>query len=252
MNREKRCPRCGKTKPIEGNFYVGKAGPVGYCIPCTKEKVVEWQKKNPDRKAAADARHYRANPERRRKMRERFARWKNEHPEKVPGIERIQRWVRDNPERHSRALARYRKSPAGRATQKRYRNKPENREKIRQRARSYGRTLVTKIREHLRSARRYGYEVSIKTRAMVESWLCVVAAYGNACAYCGVSGDPMSLEVDHVVPRTAGGSDDLGNLVPACRSCNAKKRSSSLEAFCARVGLDPIAVMARHPARVSA
>lgn len=36
------------------------------------------------------------------------------------------------------------------------------------------------------------------------------------CAYC----DAAWEEVDHVVPVSAGGSDAIGNLVPACRDCN--------------------------------
>jgi ribosomal protein S27AE len=46
--QSKKCPRCGETKPIAGHFYVGKSGPAGYCIVCTKAKAVEWQKRGLD------------------------------------------------------------------------------------------------------------------------------------------------------------------------------------------------------------
>ena len=44
------------------------------------------------------------------------------------------------------------------------------------------------------------------------------------CELCGISGDQKGLEVDHIVPRSQGGSDDLSNLQTLCYSCNAMKR----------------------------
>lgn len=46
---------------------------------------------------------------------------------------------------------------------------------------------------------------------------------GFACRYCGAKAPDVVLHVDHVVPRSAGGSDDEGNLVSACASCNLGK-----------------------------
>lgn len=46
------------------------------------------------------------------------------------------------------------------------------------------------------------------------------------CCYCGVELHPFrAFTVDHVVPRSRGGSDELDNLVGACRDCNAAKGS---------------------------
>lgn len=44
------------------------------------------------------------------------------------------------------------------------------------------------------------------------------------CELCGISADRKALEVDHIVPRNRGGSDDLDNLQALCYSCNAMKR----------------------------
>ncbi|CDM64703.1 RNA-guided endonuclease IscB [Pyrinomonas methylaliphatogenes] len=47
--------------------------------------------------------------------------------------------------------------------------------------------------------------------------------FGHRCAYCGgESGDPV-LEVEHVVPRSRGGSNRVSNLAIACRTCNEEK-----------------------------
>jgi diadenosine tetraphosphate (Ap4A) HIT family hydrolase/5-methylcytosine-specific restriction endonuclease McrA len=44
------------------------------------------------------------------------------------------------------------------------------------------------------------------------------------CELCGISAEEKALEVDHILPRNHGGSDDLSNLQALCYSCNAMKR----------------------------
>ncbi|WP_372465527.1 HNH endonuclease [Streptomyces olivaceus] len=45
--------------------------------------------------------------------------------------------------------------------------------------------------------------------------------YGRSCAYCGQSS--ASLHQEHIVPIARGGTDGVGNLVPACPDCNLAK-----------------------------
>ena len=44
------------------------------------------------------------------------------------------------------------------------------------------------------------------------------------CELCGISADIKALEVDHIIPRKHGGSDEESNLQALCYSCNAMKR----------------------------
>ena len=44
------------------------------------------------------------------------------------------------------------------------------------------------------------------------------------CELCGIPAEEKALEVDHIVPRNKGGSDDTSNLQSLCYSCNAMKR----------------------------
>ena len=44
------------------------------------------------------------------------------------------------------------------------------------------------------------------------------------CELCGISADLKALEVDHILPRIRGGTDDFDNLQALCYSCNAMKR----------------------------
>jgi hypothetical protein len=49
----------------------------------------------------------------------------------------------------------------------------------------------------------------------------------HTCRYCGGSAPDVVLTVDHVTPIALGGTDDPGNLVAACKDCNAGKASTT-------------------------
>jgi len=44
------------------------------------------------------------------------------------------------------------------------------------------------------------------------------------CHYCGGTFPPGELTMDHLVPVTRGGKSTPGNVVPACRECNSRKK----------------------------
>jgi diadenosine tetraphosphate (Ap4A) HIT family hydrolase len=52
----------------------------------------------------------------------------------------------------------------------------------------------------------------------------VLKAAKGRCELCGISMKEKALEVDHIVPRNRGGTDDPSNLQALCYSCNAMKR----------------------------
>jgi ATP adenylyltransferase len=52
----------------------------------------------------------------------------------------------------------------------------------------------------------------------------VLKRAGFHCELCGVAADIKALEVDHIIPRNFGGTDDLSNLQALCYSCNSMKR----------------------------
>lgn len=49
------------------------------------------------------------------------------------------------------------------------------------------------------------------------------------CQYCGRSAPDVILEVDHIVPVSKGGNNDLLNLVTSCRDCNRGKSAKMLK-----------------------
>ncbi|KKN31413.1 hypothetical protein LCGC14_0824270 [marine sediment metagenome] len=56
-----------------------------------------------------------------------------------------------------------------------------------------------------------------------EQWTQLKESFDHCCAYCG---NQAELEQDHVTPISKGGNHTGSNIVPACRSCNAKKSDS--------------------------
>ena len=44
------------------------------------------------------------------------------------------------------------------------------------------------------------------------------------CHYCEKKFNRDELTMDHIVPVARGGTSTKGNIVPACRACNASKR----------------------------
>jgi 5-methylcytosine-specific restriction protein A len=44
------------------------------------------------------------------------------------------------------------------------------------------------------------------------------------CYYCGKAFKPAELTMDHLIPVVRGGKSVPGNLVPACKDCNNKKK----------------------------
>lgn len=67
-----------------------------------------------------------------------------------------------------------------------------------------------------------GYEVR---EYLLEKW-------GRKCAYCGAENVP--LEIDHIHPRSKGGSDRVSNLTLACSPCNQRKGNQDVQAFLAK------------------
>ena len=46
----------------------------------------------------------------------------------------------------------------------------------------------------------------------------------GVCYYCGNNVGANNLTMDHIVPLSRGGKSKKGNIVPACKECNNKKK----------------------------
>lgn len=58
----------------------------------------------------------------------------------------------------------------------------------------------------------------------------VWARTNGHCWYCGSKTNPFDdFAIDHVIPVSAGGSNEHSNLVPSCRTCNSRKQARPVE-----------------------
>ena len=73
--------------------------------------------------------------------------------------------------------------------------------------------------------------------------------FSRTCAYCGARGVP--LNIDHVRPRSKGGSDRVSNLVLSCVACNEKKGARTVEEFLAHdhARLETVLAQLKRPLR---
>lgn len=92
------------------------------------------------------------------------------------------------------------------------------------RAASYAKRHPEKVnhRVHLYRVRKIG----AKGCHTVTGWKDKVKYYGWKCYYCNKQ--VTNLTKDHAIPLTRGGTDWLSNILPACRSCNSRKRTRTV------------------------
>jgi 5-methylcytosine-specific restriction endonuclease McrA len=76
-----------------------------------------------------------------------------------------------------------------------------------------------------------------------DQWSALQDAWGG-CAYCGVTDRP--LQRDCVLALSRGGRYTVGNIVPACGSCNASKCNAEVTAWLRRKRLDERSFLVRH------
>jgi 5-methylcytosine-specific restriction endonuclease McrA len=149
-----------------------------------------------------------ANPERQRAAK---LRWEAAHPDKVRAW-RAANYVAHREERRAYAAAEHAANPEKRRAY----NREYNLTHRAQRA-----TI-----ENARRARKAGNGGS----HTLQEWKEKLELFAYCCVYCGES---KPLTVDHKIPLSRGGTDDIMNIVPACRNCNSKKRHRTTQEYLA-------------------
>jgi hypothetical protein len=70
--------------------------------------------------------------------------------------------------------------------------------------------------------------------------------FNRQCAYCGAQNTP--LEIEHITPKSRGGSNRVTNLTLACQPCNQRKGNQTAEEF----GHPNVQALAKRPLKDAA
>lgn len=81
---------------------------------------------------------------------------------------------------------------------------------------------VFRAASHRERARKYGLHEHFTTA----EWRALRTWFGNVCVACD---SPDNVEVDHVVPLSTGGTNDIANIQPLCESCNSRKKAQAID-----------------------
>jgi 5-methylcytosine-specific restriction endonuclease McrA len=216
---------CSKCKTP---FDVARSVP--YCKPCWRAYHAERRKDPVHAQEAREAtakwragHHEEVLAKERAKRRADGAQPRAKHPEKTKAwreAHRAKKWWRD-PEVAARNLAaqkaRRERDPEAYYAQKRKHDEAR-----------YARDKEKRISASMAvRAKRAGAPGS----HTIAEWKAVLRHHGRTCVYCNTKLTPKNVSRDHRQPLCRSGSNDIRNIVPACRSCNSKKHDKTFEEF---------------------
>lgn len=215
LPRLKRCSQCREIKTLE-EFHQDRARKYGRrsaCNVCVREYSRKYRETNPE-KARESAHKYRqANLE---KARERNHKWHEANRERTQ--KRKRRWYKDNRERSRETSRKWREANLEKTREDSRRWREANLERVQENERRYRQANPEKIREKCR--RRRARENGAEGNFTEAQFQVLCEYYGSVCIACGST---RHLTRDHVILLTKGGSDNISNIQPLCRSCNSSK-----------------------------
>ena len=156
----------------------------------------KWEKENKEAQSVKKEKWYREHKEKVRKygivyrkensqrIRADKAKWQKKNPEKCNA--RTREWEQRNPDKVKAKETNWRK------------NNPDK----------------AKAKMHRRLAKIHGNGGSFTG----EEWKALCNKYNHRCLDCGKR---KKLEADHIIPVSKGGTSNIDNIQPLCRTCNA-------------------------------
>lgn len=236
----KACSRCGTFLPEDQfRWRVKNIKRHSECLVCAKARYDLWYQKNHDN-LAAKSKEWRANNQEKIKAR-RVAYDTAEHREAAR--KRANEWYANNHERARETRHKYTVKTYGemreynekwrlanmerlRVTRRRHywANHEESRARLRAEARTRRAKYPSVFQAH--KARRRARKMNASGSFTAKQFKDLCDYYENTCLCCGVTG---RMSADHVIPLVCGGSNDISNIQPLCRSCNCKKGAKTID-----------------------
>lgn len=226
----KQCKRCGETKPFSEfrKQYKSKDGHEHVCIACNQNKIKHTFVDEVEGKTCTVCKQ-----------------WK-------PLIEYgVNRNLSDGLSNLCKECARtkvrryWAADPVAWA-EKNKRSYRKNRSKRKQTSSEYRERNIESVREYDRERSRKRYEENPEQRHSYtharrarekqavgsfkpKEWKALKQKYENKCLCCGKTEPEIKLTPDHVVPISAGGSNDISNIQPLCLPCNLQKATKVID-----------------------
>lgn len=212
------CPQCNREFPLIPEFwYKHKLRKDGFrfeCKECTKVNAKKWQSENPDKRNKAYQRYRDNNPD---KVRESRKKWENNNPEKVREKYRL-RYAK-NPQRHINNSRLYRERYPDKSKEQRRRWLEKHPDFTRE---LYRRNPQKNLAiQHRRRALKKSNGGSYTSDQIQNLRL----QQNNCCYHCGISFDEKKMHIDHWIPLSKGGSNDISNIKLLCQHCNCTKHN---------------------------
>lgn len=179
------CTKCGITKPLN-EYHKDKSRKEGISYYCKKCRCEQVRN------------HYRENTDR-------YKEYANKNREDIKEYKR--QWHQNNREDQLEQQRRYRQ---------------ENREALSELVRQWQKKNREKTRASCRNRR--ALKRNSKGTHTISDIRALYEGQNGKCWYCGVDVG-NDYHVDHFIPLSKGGSNDVGNLRIACPTCNLSKNA---------------------------
>lgn len=220
-----------------------------------KQHRREYYRKHREQSIEYSKRYYKENREKvRRYAKKRYEENKEDIKRKVREygethkkecLERANRWRKNNPEKRKAICKRYyikkKKEDPEYFNRQRKRGYYLNVEESRKKLREYRRKNPIKTRywKYNRRARCNfsGVDKEHMTEEFRKGVLKKLKEQNYRCIYCGKD-IRNNYSIDHIIPLSKGGTNEIENIDLVCKSCNTRKGTRSKEEFSLLLGLE--------------